>query len=81
MGQAKNRGNIDIRIQQAKDKQAKLQAETLAMEEEAKRKAQEWWAGLSSEDRKKEIAKEKKRFEFQKMLGIIMHPPLLFKDV
>lgn len=81
MGQAKNRGSEEERIRQAIEKKARLEAEKKMMEEEAKRKAQEWWAGLSEEDRKKEIEKEKKRLEFQQMLSIIMHPPLIFKDI
>jgi len=75
MGQHK-RGTFEERKQKAIENKAKLEKETLALEEEAKRKAQEWWAGLSEEDREKEILKEKKYLEFRRMMNMILHPAM-----
>ncbi|MCK9154803.1 MAG: hypothetical protein M0P12_01675 [Paludibacteraceae bacterium] len=80
MGQHK-RGKFEERKEQAILRTANEEALRKQREEDSKRKAQEWWAGLSEEDRKKEIEKEEKRLEFQKMLSIIMHPPIIFKGI
>lgn len=61
MGAAKDRGPYEVRVEQGKAKRARIEAE-----EKAKMEA--WWASLTPEQQKAEIAKQQKAKETRAMM-------------